>query len=170
MPHKKNPDVFELTRSKCNKLQAIPQQITMITNNLPSGYYRDLQIIKEVFIPMFDELNDCLKMVARMMSEVEINTQIMSDNRYDPIFSVEKVNELVLEGVPFRDAYKQVGQAIEAGNFIPDKNICHTHEGSIGNLCNDKIVALTQSIVAEFNFKKVQNAENALLSTTTQSE
>ena len=170
MPHKKNPDVFELTRSKCNKLQAIPQQITMITNNLPSGYYRDLQIIKEVFIPMFDELNDCLKMVARIMSEVEINTQIMSDNRYDPIFSVEKVNELVLEGVPFRDAYKQVGQAIEAGNFIPDKNICHTHEGSIGNLCNDKIVALTQSIVAEFNFKKVQNAENALLSTTTQSE
>lgn len=170
MPHKKNPDVFELTRSKCNKLQAIPQQITMITNNLPSGYYRDLQIIKEVFIPMFDELNDCLKMVARMMSEVEINTQIMSDNRYDPIFSVEKVNELVLEGVPFRDAYKQVGQAIEAGIFIPDKNICHTHEGSIGNLCNDKIVALTQSIVAEFNFKKVQNAENALLSTTTQSE
>lgn len=170
MPHKKNPDVFELTRSKCNKLQAIPQQITMITNNLPSGYYRDLQIIKEVFIPMFDELNDCLKMVARMMSEVEINTQIMSDNRYDPIFSVEKVNELVLEGVPFRDAYKQVGQAIEAGNFIPNKNICHTHEGSIGNLCNDKIVALTQSIVAEFNFKKVQNAENALLSTTTQSE
>lgn len=170
MPHKKNPDVFELTRSKCNKLQAIPQQITMITNNLPSGYYRDLQIIKEVFIPMFDELNDCLKMVAQMMSEVEINTQIMSDNRYDPIFSVEKVNELVLEGVPFRDAYKQVGQAIEAGNFIPDKNICHTHEGSIGNLCNDKIVALTQSIVAEFNFKKVQNAENALLSTTTQSE
>lgn len=164
MPHKKNPDVFELTRSKCNKLQAIPQQIVMITNNLPSGYYRDLQIIKEVFIPMFDELNDCLKMVARMMNEVEINTQIMNDERYTPIFSVEKVNDLVLEGVPFRDAYKQVGQAIESGHFVANKEIHHTHEGSIGNLCNDKIWEMTQSIVSEFHFEKVMAAEKKLLS------
>jgi len=164
MPHKKNPDVFELTRAKCNKLQAIPQQIVMITNNLPSGYYRDLQIIKEVFLPMFDELNDCLKMVACMMNEVEINTQIMNDERYDPIFSVEKVNDLVLEGVPFRDAYKQVGQAIANGEFVPDKHIHHTHEGSIGNLCNDKIWEMTQSIVSEFHFEKVMAAEKKLLS------
>lgn len=164
MPHKKNPDVFELTRAKCNKLQAIPQQIVMITNNLPSGYYRDLQIIKEVFLPMFGELNDCLKMVARMMNEVEINTQIMNDERYDPIFSVEKVNDLVLEGVPFRDAYKQVGQAIESGHFVANKEIHHTHEGSIGNLCNDKIQEMTRAIIADFNFEKVTEAERSLLS------
>ena len=163
-PHQKNPDVFELTRSKCNKLQAVPQQITLITNNLPSGYYRDLQIIKEVFLPMFDELNDCLKMVANMMREVEINTEIMKDERYDPIFSVERVNELVLQGVPFRDAYKQVGQAIANGEFVPDKHIHHTHEGSIGNLCNDKIWEMTQSIVSEFHFEKVMAAEKKLLS------
>lgn len=164
MPHKKNPDVFELTRSKCNKLQAVPQQITLITNNLPSGYYRDLQIIKEVFLPMFDELNDCLKMVANMMREVEINTEIMKDERYDPIFSVERVNELVLQGVPFRDAYKQVGQAIANGEFVPDKHIHHTHEGSIGNLCNDKIQEMAQSIVSEFHFERVMAAEKSLLS------
>ena len=164
MPHKKNPDVFELTRSKCNKLQAVPQQITLITNNLPSGYYRDLQIIKEVFLPMFDELNDCLKMATNMMREVEINTEIMKDERYDPIFSVERVNELVLQGVPFRDAYKQVGQAIANGEFVPDKHIHHTHEGSIGNLCNDKIWEMTQSIVSEFHFERVMAAEKSLLS------
>ncbi len=168
MPHKKNPDVFELTRSKCNKLQAIPQQIILITNNLPSGYYRDLQIIKEVFLPMFDELNDCLTMVTNMMREVEINAHIMDDSRYDPIFSVEEVNRLVLQGVPFRDAYKQVGLAIEAGEFVADKNIAHTHEGSIGNLCNDKIVAMTRAIVSEFNFAKATEAEAQLLASAEQ--
>lgn len=163
MPHKKNPDVFELTRSKCNKLQAVPQQITLITNNLPSGYYRDLQIIKEVFLPMFDELNDCLKMATNMMREVEVNTEIMKDERYDPIFSVERVNELVLQGVPFRDAYKQVGLDIEAGRFRPDKHIAHTHEGSIGNLCNDEVRKLMNDIFERFGFERVAEAEKALL-------
>ena len=158
MPHKKNPDVFELTRAKCNKIQAIQQQIILITNNLPSGYYRDLQIIKEVFIPTFAELNDCITMVTRMLSEVEINYQILDDSRYDAIFSVEKVNELVLQGVPFRDAYKQVGLEIEAGNFKPNKQLNHTHEGSIGNLCNDKIEILYKNVLSEFNFDKINTA------------
>lgn len=158
MPHKKNPDVFELTRAKCNKIQAIQQQIILITNNLPSGYYRDLQIIKEVFIPTFGELNDCITMVTRMLSEVEINNQILDDSRYDAIFSVEKVNELVLQGVPFRDAYKQVGLEIEAGNFKPNKQLNHTHEGSIGNLCNDKIEILYKNVLSEFNFDKINTA------------
>jgi argininosuccinate lyase len=158
MPHKKNPDVFELTRAKCNKIQAIQQQIILITNNLPSGYYRDLQIIKEVFIPTFAELNDCITMVTRMLSEVEINNQILDDSRYDAIFSVEKVNELVLQGVPFRDAYKQVGLEIEAGNFKPNKQLNHTHEGSIGNLCNDKIEILYKKVLSEFNFDKINTA------------
>ena len=157
MPHKKNPDVFELTRAKCNKIQAIQQQIILITNNLPSGYYRDLQIIKEVFIPTFAELNDCITMVTRMLSEVEINEHILDDSRYDAIFSVEKVNELVLQGVPFRDAYKQVGLEIEAGNFKPNKELNHTHEGSIGNLCNDKIESLYNKVLAEFNFEKINS-------------
>lgn len=158
MPHKKNPDVFELTRAKCNKIQAIQQQIILITNNLPSGYYRDLQIIKEVFIPTFAELNDCITMVTRMLSEVEINNQILDDSRYDAIFSVEKVNELVLQGVPFRDAYKQVGLEIEAGNFKPNKQLNHTHEGSIGNLCNDKIEILYKKVLSEFNFDRINTA------------
>lgn len=158
MPHKKNPDVFELTRAKCNKIQAIQQQIILITNNLTSGYYRDLQIIKEVFIPTFAELNDCITMVTRMLSEVEINNQILDDSRYDAIFSVEKVNELVLQGVPFRDAYKQVGLEIEAGNFKPNKQLNHTHEGSIGNLCNDKIEILYKNVLSEFNFDKINTA------------
>ncbi len=163
MPHKKNPDVFELTRAKCNKIQAIQQQIILITNNLPSGYYRDLQIIKEVFIPTFAELNDCITMVTRMLSEVEINEHILDDSRYDAIFSVEKVNELVLQGVPFRDAYKQVGLEIEAGNFKPNKELNHTHEGSIGNLCNDKIESLYNKVLAEFNFEKINSTIEKLV-------
>ena len=163
MPHKKNPDVFELTRAKCNKLQALPYQITLIANNLPSGYFRDLQIIKEVFLPAFDELNDCLHMVEQMISSLTVNEHILDDKRYDPIFSVEEVNRLAVEGVPFRDAYKQVGLRIEAGDFTPDKNIRHTHEGSIGNLCNDEIAALESDIIAQFDFGKTQTALNALL-------
>lgn len=163
MPHKKNPDVFELTRAKCNKIQAIQQQIILITNNLPSGYYRDLQIIKEVFIPTFAELNDCITMVTRMLNEVEINKQILDDSRYDAIFSVEKVNELVLQGVPFRDAYKQVGLEIEAGTFKPNKQLNHTHEGSIGNLCNDKIENLFKKVLAEFGFEKINTAIETLV-------
>ena len=163
MPHKKNPDVFELTRAKCNKIQGLPQQITLICNNLPSGYFRDLQIIKEVFIPSFDELKDCLLMVARMMSEIKVNEHILNDDKYTPIFSVEEVNRLVHEGMPFRDAYKKVGLDIEAGKFTPNKNINHTHEGSIGNLCNDAIILLKQQIVDDFNFTKVNEAEQQLL-------
>ena len=163
MPHKKNPDVFELTRAKCNKIQTLPQQIMMIMNNLPSGYFRDLQIIKEIFCPVFDELRDCLKMTIHIMREVKINDHILDDSKYDFIFSVEEVNRLVLEGMPFRDAYKKVGLDIEAGKFTPNKDIHHTHEGSIGNLCNDKIQQLMDKSMREFSFDKVENAIKNLL-------
>lgn len=163
MPHKKNPDVFELTRAKCNKLQALPNDITLITNNLPSGYFRDLQIIKELFIPSFEEMNDCLQMVTRMIGEVKINEYILDDPKYLLIFSVEEVNRLVLEGVPFRDAYKQVGLEIEKGNFTHDKKVHHTHEGSIGNLYNDRIDLLKQQIIDQFDFDKIVSAEKKLL-------
>ena len=163
MPHKKNPDVFELTRAKCNKIQGLPQQITLICNNLPSGYFRDLQIIKEVFLPAFDELKDCIRMVTHMMREVKVNDHILEDDKYAVLFSVEEVNRLVLEGVPFRDAYKQVGLNIEAGKFTPNKAVSHTHEGSIGNLCNDSISALMQNIIDGFSFSKVNEAEKELL-------
>lgn len=163
MPHKKNPDVFELTRAKCNKIQALPYQITLISNNLPSGYFRDLQIIKEVFLPAFDELKDCLRMVEQMMSRITVNEHILDDCRYDPIFSVEEVNRLTLEGTPFRDAYKQVGLRIEAGDFTPNKDVHHTHEGSIGNLCNEQITTLEKNIVQDFDFGKTQTAFDSLL-------
>ncbi len=163
MPHKKNPDVFELTRAKCNKLQGLPNDITLIVNNLPSGYFRDLQIIKELFIPAFEEINDCLHMVTRMMGEVKVNEHILDDPKYLLIFSVEEVNRLVLEGMPFRDAYKKVGLEIEKGNFVHDKNVNHTHEGSIGNLYNDRVDLLKQQIVNQFGFDKVVKAERALL-------
>jgi len=163
MPHKKNPDVFELTRAKCNKIQAIPQQIMMITNNLPSGYFRDLQIIKEIFVPAFAELTDCLEMTAMMMAQVEVNTKILADTRYDYLFSVEEVNRLTLQGIPFRDAYKQVGIEIEQGNFKPNKTVNHTHQGSIGNLYNDEICTYKIGVISEFTFGKVRNAEKKLL-------
>jgi argininosuccinate lyase len=163
MPHKKNPDVFELTRAKCNKLQAIPHQITLICNNLPSGYFRDLQVVKEIFIPSFDELEDCLLMTTRMISQIKVNEHILDDPKYAPIFSVEEVNRLVNEGLPFRDAYQQVGLSIEANHFTSVKKIHHTHEGSIGNLCNDAIVALKQQIVYSFNFAQASEAEQKLL-------
>ena len=163
MPHKKNPDVFELTRAKCNKIQAIPQQITMITNNLPSGYFRDLQIIKEVFVPAFADLQDCLEMTAMMMDRIEVNNEILNDPIYDYLFSVEEVNRLVLEGMPFRDAYKKVGLAIEAGIFLPEKDINHTHDGSIGNLCNDEIRCYKEGVENEFKFGKVQEAIERLV-------
>jgi argininosuccinate lyase len=163
MPHKKNPDVFELTRAKCNKLQALPQQIMMIMNNLPSGYFRDLQIIKEVFLPAFQELRDCLQMSAYIIRKMEVNEEILSDPRYDLMFSVEEVNRLATEGMPFRDAYRKVGLDIEAGNFTPNKDIRHTHEGSIGNLCNDEISQLMDSLVGEFHFERIDKAVGALL-------
>ena len=163
MPHKKNPDVFELTRAKCNKLQALPQQIMMIANNLPSGYFRDLQIIKEVFLPAFQELKDCLQMTTYIINEMKVNENILDDDKYLLIFSVEEVNRLAREGMPFRDAYKKVGLDIEAGNFTHDKQVHHTHEGSIGNLCNDQISLLMQQLVDDFNFDQVTDAENKLL-------
>ena len=163
MPHKKNPDVFELIRAKCNKLQALPQQIMMITNNLPVGYFRDMQIMKEVFMPAFDELNDCIDMAAYIINKMEVNRHILDDSRYDPMFSVEEVNRLAASGMPFRDAYKKVGMDIEKGQFIANKDIHHTHEGSIGNLMNDEITALMDKCMAEFHFEKVEEAEKALL-------
>ncbi|MBP5387634.1 MAG: argininosuccinate lyase [Prevotella sp.] len=164
MPHKKNPDVFELIRAKCNKLQALPQQVTLIMNNLPSGYFRDLQIIKEVFLPAFGELLDCLQMAAYIINKIEVNEHILDNPLYDPIFSVEEVNRLAAAGMPFRDAYKKVGLDIEAGRFVPDKQIHHTHEGSIGNLCNDRISALMQQTFDGFHFERMTEAEKSLLS------
>ena len=163
MPHKKNPDVFALTRAKCNKLQGLPQQIILISNNLPSGYFRDLQIIKEVFLPAFDELKDCLRMVTHMMREVKVNEHILDDDKYSLLFSVEEVNRRVLAGMPFRDAYKQVGLDIEAGKFIPSKSVNHTHEGSIGNLCNESITAMMRSVIGSFSFERMNEAEKKLI-------
>ncbi|MGL4992558.1 MAG: argininosuccinate lyase [Bacteroidales bacterium] len=163
MPHKKNPDVFELVRAKCNKLQAIPQQIMMITNNLPSGYFRDLQIIKEVFIPSFIELKDCLIIIDKMMANIIVNESILDSNMYNLMFSVEEVNRLTLEGMPFRDAYQKVSSQIEAGCFSLPQELNHTHEGSIGNLCNDKIELLMRSVISDFNFEKVDLAISKLL-------
>ena len=163
MPHKKNPDVFELLRSKCNRLQALPNDILLIMNNLPSGYFRDLQIIKELFLPAFNSLAECLEMATYIIRRIEVNKDILADNRYDAMFSVEEVNRLAAEGMPFRDAYKKVGLDIEAGRFVPDKEIRHTHEGSIGNLCNQEICALMESIYSSMDFDKANRAEQALL-------
>lgn len=163
MPHKKNPDVFELTRAKCNKIQGLPQQITLICNNLPSGYFRDLQIIKELFLPAFDELKDCLRMATHMLRELKVNEHILDDERYALMFSVEEVNRRVVAGVPFRDAYKQVGLEIEAGQFQPDKTVNHTHEGSIGNLCNTQIETMMQAVIAGFGFERMNQAEEKLI-------
>ena len=164
MPHKKNPDVFELIRAKSNKLQSLPQQVMLIMNNLPVGYFRDLQIIKEVFLPAFDELKDCLSMAAYIINKMEVNEHILDNPMYDPMFSVEEVNRLAAEGMPFRDAYKKVGLDIEAGQFTPNKNIHHTHEGSIGNLMNDRIEELFNATYSEFHFDRMIEAEKRLLS------
>ena len=163
MPHKKNPDVFELIRAKSNKIQSLPQQIMLIMNNLPVGYFRDLQIIKEVFLPAFDELKDCLQMAAYIINKMEVNKHILDNSMYDPMFSVEEVNKLASAGMPFRDAYKKVGLEIEAGTFKADRNIHHTHEGSIGNLCNDKIQSLMEDTLKGFNFERMTDAEKELL-------
>jgi argininosuccinate lyase len=163
MPHKKNPDVFELIRAKSNKLQALPQQIMMIANNLPSGYFRDLQIIKEVFLPAFQELKDCLQMTTYIIHKMKVNEHILDDDKYTLIFSVEEVNRLAREGMPFRDAYKKVGLDIEAGKFSHNKEVHHTHEGSIGNLCNEQIAVMMDKVYAGFDFRTVEEAEKKLL-------
>jgi argininosuccinate lyase len=163
MPHKKNPDVFELIRAKANKIQSLPQQVMLIMNNLPVGYFRDLQIIKEVFLPAFGELKDCLQMAAYIINKMSVNEHILDNPMYDPMFSVEEVNRLAAHGTPFRDAYKQVGLEIEEGTFKADRHIHHTHEGSIGNLCNDKIQQLMQQNLDGFGFLRVEEAEKKLL-------
>ena len=163
MPHKKNPDVFELIRARCNKLQSLPQQIMMITNNLPTGYFRDLQTLKDVYLPAFGELKDCLRMTAYIISRIEVNDHILDNHIYDPMFSVEEVNRRAAAGLPFRDAYKKVGREIEEGTFVPDKNIRHTHEGSMGNLMNDEISQLFSATLAAFHFDRATQAEQALL-------
>ena len=162
MPHKKNPDVFELTRAKCNKLQALPQQVTLIMNNLPCGYFRDLQIIKEVFLPAFGELKDCLRMTTYIIERIRVNEHILDDSRYDLMFSVEEVNRLAASGMPFRDAYRKVGLDIEAGQFTPQKQVHHTHAGSIGNLCTAEIAAQMDRLLADFHFERVEEAERKL--------
>lgn len=163
MPHKKNPDVFELIRAKCNKIQGLSNQILLIMNNLPCGYFRDLQIIKELFIPAFQDLCECLDMATYIIERMKVNGHIIDDPRYDAMFSVEEVNRRVYKGVPFRDAYKQVGLEIEAGSFVPDKNIRHTHEGSIGNLCNEEIAQRMEQLYRQFDFERAEAAENRLL-------
>jgi argininosuccinate lyase len=164
MPHKKNPDVFELIRSHCNRIQALPNEIMLMTTNLPSGYHRDLQLIKEHIIPAFQNLNDCLQMTGLMLSNIEIKKDLLQDEKYKFLFSVEEVNKLVLQGMPFRDAYKKVGAVIESGNFTHAASPAHTHEGSIGNLCNEKIEGMMDDIIQKFNFDKVKIALQQLLS------
>lgn len=163
MPHKKNPDVFELIRAHCNKLQGMSNTIRMITGNLPSGYFRDMQIVKEVYIPAFQEIKDCLDITAYAIENMEVVDHLMDDPKYKLAFSVEEVNRLAAEGMPFRDAYKQVGMAIERGEFEFNGTLNHTHEGSIGNLCNDKIADKMRRIVGRFGFDKVQAAIDELL-------
>ena len=163
MPHKKNPDVFELIRSHCNRIKALPNEVMLMTTNLPSGYHRDLQLLKEHLFPAFKTLQDCLAMAQLMFASIQVKETILLDEKYKYAFSVEAVNKLVLQGVPFRDAYKQVGMAIENGNFQYSTSLNHTHEGSMGNLCNDKIEKMMQEVLAGFNFAVASNAVAALL-------
>lgn len=163
MPHKKNPDVFELIRAKCNKIQSLPNDITLMLANLPSGYFRDLQILKEIIFPAFAELRDCIDIAAFMMDKLKINTHILDDDRYKYLFSVDELNKLVLQGTPFRDAYKIVGKDIAEGKFNPEKKVAHTHEGSIGNLCNDKIKTKFSRVISELDFQSVEGSIQSLI-------
>ena len=163
MPHKKNPDVWEIMRGKCNRLQALPNDVAMMTTNLPSGYHRELQLLKELVFPAFADLKNCVHMATFMLQHIEVKSDILNDPKYAYLFSVEEVNRMVLGGTPFRDAYKQVGLAIEQGNFNPDKKVNHTHEGSIGNLNNAEITTSMEKLLANFNFDKVQKAIDNLV-------
>ena len=163
MPHKKNPDVFELIRAKCNTLMSLPNEIALVTANLPSGYHRDLQLLKEKLFPAFQTLSDCIRMTGLMLSNIQIKDNILDDEKYKYLFSVEEVNKLVLSGMPFRDAYKKIGKEIEEGKFAYDTKINHTHEGSIGNLCNKEIRAAFQKTLSSFDFEKVKEATIKLL-------
>lgn len=163
MPHKKNPDVLELIRSRCNKIQALPNEIALMTTNLPSGYFRDLQLLKENLFPAFESLNDCMQLLVLMLDHIQINEEILNDPKYDYLFSVEVVNNEVLNGVPFREAYKNIGLAIENGTYKPLKEVNHTHEGSVGNLMNQQISEAFEKVIQDFNFEKVHEALNALV-------
>ena len=163
MPHKKNPDVFELIRSRCNKIQALPNEIALMTTNLPSGYHRDLQLLKENLFPAFQSLNECLEMTAFMLQNITINDDILKDDKYAYLFSVDAVNEEVLKGLPFREAYKLIGSQIEKGEFKASGQVNHTHEGSIGNLCNPQIKEAFNNTLQGFTFEKVEVAIAALL-------
>jgi len=158
MPHKKNPDVWEIMRGKCNRLQALPNDVALMTTNLPSGYHRELQLLKELLFPAFADLIDCLQMATFMLQNISVNKNILDDPKYTYLFSVEEVNKSVLNGTPFRDAYKQIGLDIEQGNFNPDKTVNHTHEGSIGNLQNQQITEAMDKVISSFDFKKVEDA------------
>ena len=152
MPHKKNPDVFEIMRGKCNRLQAVPNEISLLTANLPLGYHRDLQLLKDIIFPATTTLCQCLEMCDFMLEHIVVKQNILDDERYNYLFTVEDVNRLALSGVPFRDAYKQVGMAVQRGEYTPTRTVEHTHEGSIGNLCNDKIAAKMDKVLEKFGF------------------
>jgi len=162
MPHKKNPDVFELLRGKCNKLQALPFTLNQVLINLPSGYHRDLQVLKEELFPALEELKTCLDIFEFAIRNIEVNKEVIKSNLYDLVFTVENVNEEVLKGVPFREAYKNVGMQVEKGEYIPQKEVNHTHEGSIGNLCNAEILNKMEVALGEINFGKSNRALNKL--------
>ena len=163
MPHKKNPDVFELIRSRCNKIQALPNEIALMTTNLPSGYHRDLQLLKENLFPAFKSLNECLEIATFMLENISVKDNILDDPKYDYLFSVEVVNNEVLKGIPFREAYRTIGIDIDEGRFRPSKEVNHTHEGSIGNLCNDQIQRMFEQVKATFGFEKVEKALEELV-------
>lgn len=164
MPHKKNPDVFELIRARCNRIKALPNEIQLITGNLPSGYHRDLQLLKENLFPALRELSDCLEMATYMLGQATVKKDLLNDPKFDHLFSVEMVNQLVLQGLPFRDAYRQVGRSIEEGTYQPDHQLKHTHEGSIGNLCNDAIATAYNQTRAHFPFERIKTVLNRLVS------
>ena len=162
MPHKKNPDVWELMRSKTNRLMALPNEISMMTTSLPTGYFRDLQLLKEVLFPAIQTLKECIDMADYMLHHIEVKTNILDDPKYDYLFSVEVVNKLVLSGVPFREAYRTVGLDIENGTYRPSREVHHTHAGSIGNLCLDKVEGLMAAALQKFDFDRFIRAEEEL--------
>jgi argininosuccinate lyase len=164
MPHKKNPDVFELIRANCNRIQALPNELSLLLTNLPTGYHRDLQLLKECIVPAIDMMKECLSITTFMLTNIKINHHLIDEPKYDYLFTVEKVNELVLKGVPFRDAYVEVGKSIENGTYVPYKKIKHTHMGSIGNLANDAVKLEFNKIVASFGFTEINKTLEVLAS------
>jgi len=163
MPHKKNPDVFELIRAYCNRVKALPNEISMMTTNLPSGYHRDLQLLKEHLFPAFETLRNCIDMAGLMLSNIEVEKDILTDEKYKYLFSVEEVNKLAENGIPFRDAYKKIGLDIESNQFTYSTELYHTHEGSIGNLCNEQIAVNMKKVVETFDFDYYHQAIEKLL-------